>query len=65
MPSLDPRITPARPDVAASHLRGQVEARRFVDGTVQEVVCGQAPVRNEPHHSATMITEVFVCFAVR
>ena len=57
MPRLDPRITPARPDLAASHLRGQVDAPRYVDGTVQQVVAGQAPVRNEPHHGATMITE--------
>lgn len=57
MPRLDPRITPARPDLAASHLRGQVDAPRYVDGTVQQVIAGQAPVRNEPHHGATMITE--------
>jgi cell wall-associated NlpC family hydrolase len=57
MPHFDPRITPARPDLAASDLRGQVEARRFADGAVQQVVAGQAPVRNEPHHGATMITE--------
>lgn len=57
MPRLDPRITPARPDLAASHLRGQVEATRFVEGTIQQVVAGQAPVRSEPHHGATMITE--------
>jgi cell wall-associated NlpC family hydrolase len=57
MPRFDPRITPARPDLAASHLRGQVDAPRYVEGTVQQVVAGQTPVRNEPHHGATMITE--------
>jgi cell wall-associated NlpC family hydrolase len=57
MPRLDPRITPARPDLAASHLRGQVDAARYVDGSIQQVIAGQAPVRNEPHHGATMITE--------
>ena len=36
----DPRITPARPDLAAAHLRGKVEAARFVEGTAQEVVVG-------------------------
>ena len=25
-PKLDPRLTPARPDLAAAHLKGQVEA---------------------------------------
>ena len=28
----DPRITPARPDLAAKHLAGTVEAERFVEG---------------------------------
>ena len=53
MAAFDPRLTPARPDLAASRLRGKVEAARFVDGAVQEVVAGQAPVRNAPSHGAT------------
>jgi cell wall-associated NlpC family hydrolase len=57
MARLDPRLTPARPDLAASHLRGQVDAPRYVEGTVQQVIAGQAPVRDGPHHGATMITE--------
>jgi cell wall-associated NlpC family hydrolase len=55
--NFDPRITPARPDLAASHLRGKVEAGQFVDGTVQEVTVGIAPVRNGPSHGATQVTE--------
>ena len=43
--ALDPRITPARPDLAAKHLRGKVEAASFVEGTVQEVIAGIAPLR--------------------
>src|SRR5262245_6116743 len=54
---LDPRLHPFRPDLAASHLRGKVEATRFADGTAQEVVVGQAPVRDAPSHGATMLTE--------
>ena len=27
----DPRLTPARPDLAAAHLRGHVEAARYVE----------------------------------
>jgi cell wall-associated NlpC family hydrolase len=57
MPGFDPRLTPARPDLAASHLRGKVDSARFVDGTVQEIVAGQTPVRNAPSHGATMVTE--------
>ena len=55
--SLDPRITPARPDLAAEHLRGKVKASRFAEGIVQEVVAGIAPVRAEPSHSAPLVTE--------
>jgi cell wall-associated NlpC family hydrolase len=60
MPALDPRLTPARPDLAASHLRGKVEAARFTDGIAQQVVVGQAPVRNGPSHDATMLTEALM-----
>lgn len=53
----DPRITPARPDLAAAHLRGRVEAARFVEGVLQEVIVGQAPQREEPSHGAELLTE--------
>lgn len=55
--SFDPRLTPARPDLAASHLRGKVEAARFVEGTLQEVIAGIAPVRKAPSHDAPLLTE--------
>ena len=55
--NLDPRITPARPDLAAAHLRGKVEAARFVEGTEQEVIVGLAPLRKEPSHDAPLLTE--------
>jgi cell wall-associated NlpC family hydrolase len=57
MAGFDPRITPVRPDLAAAHLRGTVDAPRFADGVVQEVIAGQAPVRNAAGHHATMMTE--------
>jgi len=60
MAGFDPRITPARPDLAASHLRGRVEAARFVDGIPQQVTVGHAPVRNAPSHGATMVTEALM-----
>jgi hypothetical protein len=55
--SFDPRITPARPDLAAAHLRGKITAERFVEGTEQEVVVGVAPLRKEPSHQAPLLTE--------
>jgi cell wall-associated NlpC family hydrolase len=57
MSTLDKRLTPARPDLAASHLKGKVEAARFVDGTVREVIAPQAPVRQAPSHEAALDTE--------
>jgi len=55
--TFDPRITPARPDLAAEHLRGKVEAAHFVAGVVQEVVAGLAPLRQRPSHEAPLLTE--------
>lgn len=34
---MDKRRIPAKPDIAAEHLRGQVEAKEFVEGTLAEV----------------------------
>ncbi len=53
----DPRLTPARRDLAAKHLEGQVEAARFVDGTECEVIDAIAPVRRAPSHDAALDTE--------
>ena len=55
--ALDPRLTPARPDVAAKYLEGQVEADRFVEGELCEVVDPIAPLRREPRHDAALDTE--------
>jgi cell wall-associated NlpC family hydrolase len=55
--NFDPRVTPARPDLASRHLQGQVEAARFVDGTVREVRDESAPLRREPAPDAALDTE--------
>ena len=53
----DPRLTPARPDLAAKHLEGQVEAARFVEATEYEVIDAIAPLRRAPSHDAALDTE--------
>jgi cell wall-associated NlpC family hydrolase len=53
----DPRLTPARPDLAATYLEGKVEAARFVDGEEFEVADGIAAVRREPFHGAMLETQ--------
>jgi cell wall-associated NlpC family hydrolase len=55
--ALDPRLTPARMDLAAKHLAGSVEAQRFVEGQVLEVVAPQAPLREAPSHDVPLMTE--------
>jgi cell wall-associated NlpC family hydrolase len=57
MTAFDPRLTPARPDLAARHLAGKVEAGRFVDGVSREVVEPLAPVRRAPAPNAPLDTE--------
>jgi cell wall-associated NlpC family hydrolase len=54
---LDPRITPARGDLAAKHLAGVVDAQRFVEGQPYEIDAAQAPVRKTPAHDAELQTE--------
>ena len=56
-PRTDPRLTPARPDLAAKSLEGRVTAARFVDGVEREVIDAQAPLRREPSHEAPLDTE--------
>jgi cell wall-associated NlpC family hydrolase len=57
MNALDPRLTPARPDLAAAHLEGRVEAARFVEGIEREVRDESAPLRREPAPDASLDTE--------
>jgi cell wall-associated NlpC family hydrolase len=57
MEAYDPRVTPARPDLAARHLEGRVEASQFVEGQVRVVLDPQAPLRREPAPDAALATE--------
>ncbi|MVT51508.1 SH3 domain-containing protein [Bradyrhizobium yuanmingense] len=56
-PGHDPRLTPARGDLAAKYLEGKVEAQRFVEGDEFEVVEPIAPIREQPSSNATLMTE--------
>ena len=57
MPGFDPRVTPARADLAVRHLEGKVPAARYGDGRVLEVLAPVAPLRREPHPDAPLDTE--------
>ncbi|MBR1271427.1 C40 family peptidase [Bradyrhizobium sp. AUGA SZCCT0222] len=53
----DPRLTPARPDLAAKYLEGKVEAARFVTGEAFSVVEAIAPLREAPAGDAALLTQ--------
>ncbi|RYX96540.1 MAG: peptidase P60 [Bradyrhizobiaceae bacterium] len=54
---MDKRLTPARPDVAAKYLEGQVEAERFVVGEELEITDGVTSVRRDPFAGAMLDTQ--------
>jgi cell wall-associated NlpC family hydrolase len=60
MVALDPRIHPFRPEIAASHLKGQVEAQRFVEGTRYQVIDPTTFLRRAASHEARLDTEVLL-----
>ena len=53
----DPRLTPARPDLAAKYLEGKVNAARFVTGEEFGVRDAIAPLREAPLADATLVTQ--------
>jgi len=53
----DPRMTPARSDVASQHLQGVVAAERYVSGVEYQVVENAAPVRQDPRPDAPLLTQ--------
>jgi cell wall-associated NlpC family hydrolase len=57
MRTFDPRLTPARADLAAKELEGKVTAARYVEGRAYEVIEPQAPLRAEPAPDAPLATE--------
>lgn len=53
----DPRLTPARPEVAAKYLEGKVKAARFVDGEEFCVTDAIAPLREGPAADTLLVTQ--------
>ena len=53
----DPRLTPARPQVAAKYLEGKVQAARFVEGEEFCVIEAIAPLREQPGSDAMLSTQ--------
>ena len=57
MRAFDPRVTPARADLAAKYLEGKVTAGALCRRPRLEVIAPQAPLRREPRPDAPLDTE--------
>ncbi|WP_298254409.1 NlpC/P60 family protein [Bradyrhizobium sp.] len=53
----DPRLTPARSDLAAKYLEGMVKAARFVTGEEFEIAEPLTPLRRAPSSDAELMTQ--------
>lgn len=67
MTGYDRRRLPARPDLAAAHLRGQVEAARYVEPVIHRIATSLAPLTPRPDADAGVDTtllhgEVFAVY---
>ncbi len=56
----DPRLTPARGDLAAKYLEGKVKAARFVAGEEFEIAEAVAPLRLGPASDAELATQALL-----
>ncbi|SFO48038.1 NlpC/P60 family protein [Bradyrhizobium sp. Ghvi] len=56
-PHYNPRLWPARGDIAAKYLEGQVPADRYVTGEEFEIIEAIAPMREQPSSNAMLMTE--------
>ena len=54
----DPRITPARADIAAAHLQGVIAAQRYVAGRAMRLIANTAPVQRHPSPDAPTDTQL-------
>lgn len=56
----DQRLTPARPDLAAAHLRGTVEAAAYADPRPMVAAAPMVPVTGAPDAEAPMTTQLLL-----
>ena len=56
--SFDKRVTPAKPEVAAMHLKGKVEAARFVEGQTVIAGTGRVSLHAAPSGTSEQVSEI-------
>lgn len=54
----DKRLTPARSDLAAAHLKGRVDAARYAEGETCSVIRGRTALRAQPSDGAPQDSEL-------
>lgn len=54
----DRRVTPARPDLAAAHLKGVVDAPRYTEGEKYSIAVGRTGLRARPSGDAAQDSEL-------
>jgi cell wall-associated NlpC family hydrolase len=62
--TFDPRLIPARADLAASHLRGEVEATRYVEPKPARIIDAAAALRRRPDAASSWETQALFGEAV-
>ncbi len=55
---MDPRLTPARPEIADLRFKGLKEADRYSQGVLKQVITDIAPLRQQPRGDARLDTQV-------
>jgi hypothetical protein len=56
--NFDKRVTAARPDIAAMHLKGKVDAARFVEGETVSVGIGRMSLHSKPTYPSEQVSEI-------
>jgi cell wall-associated NlpC family hydrolase len=65
MSKMDSRLNACRPDLADIELRGKVEAKRFVEGEIRQVIEPIASIHREPRFDSMQTTQVLMGERVR
>lgn len=57
-PAFDPRVVPARPDLAALHLQGEIAAQTYASGQPMRVTVALAPLSAKPDAESEMASQL-------
>ena len=55
---MDPRLTPARPDLAATHLKRHIKAEKYTKGHLSQCTLGNVAMRSTPDPGSSQTSEL-------